>query len=463
MTATLNPALRADWYKRVTDEGDDVRFRIFVGGRMSGKSHDVAGMAIARANFFEQRFLCLRMFQNRISDSVYTLLKDKINGFGLNANFRIYKDAIEHKTNGSLFRFYGMARNIDEIKSFENASVAWIEEAHNLTEDMFVAIRPTIMRNEGAEMWFTFNPKLRTDYAYQRLVVNPPSGSVVRFINYDENKFLNRTALADIEAEKKEDYELFRHIYLGQPLENDDDAVIKMSWIEAAVDAHLTIGFDDSGRGRVGFDVADGGDDKCATTYAKGSIAYECDEWKAGEDELLKSVMIAKAMADKHGADIVYDSIGVGAATGAKLNEIGFRKHQKFNAGAAVMFPDKKYQPGITNKDFFANLKAQAWWMVADRFRLTYQVIEALRKGEDPPKYTPDQLISISSDMPKIEKLKYELATPKRDFDKVGRVIVESKKDLAKRDIKSPNIADSFIMAFAPIHKPFHIPENMLK
>jgi phage terminase large subunit len=65
--------------------------------------------------------------------------------------------------------------------------------------------------------------------------------------------------------------------------------------------------------------------------------------------------------------------------------------------------------------------------------------------------------------MPKIDKLKYELATPKRDFDKVGRVMVESKKDLAKRDIKSPNIADSFIMAFAPIHKPFHIPDTMLK
>lgn len=462
MTATLNPALRDYWETRETPAGDAVRFRIAVGGRMSGKSHDFAGMAIARANFFEQRFLCLRMFQNRISDSVYTLLKDKIYGFGLEGNFRIYKDAIEHKRNGSLFRFYGMARNIDEIKSFEKASVAWIEEAHNLTEDMFQAIRPTIMRNDGAEMWFTFNPKLRTDYAYQRLVINPPAGALVRMINYDENKFLGETALADIEAEKQEDYELFKHIYLGQPLENDDDAVIKMSWIDSAIDAHLTIGFDDSGRDRLGFDVADSGQDKCATTYAKGSIAYSCDEWKAGEDELLKSCTRAYHSAREHDAEVVYDSIGVGATVGAKLNELGYRKHQKFNAGATVNYPDKFYQPKIKNKDFFANLKAQAWWMVADRFRLTHQVIQAIQNKTPIPKYNTDDLISISSDMPMLEKLKYELATPKRDFDKAGRVMVESKKDLAKRDIKSPNIADSFIMAFAPVNKPFHIPDEVL-
>lgn len=53
--------------------------------------------------------------------------------------------------------------------------------------------------------------------------------------------------------------------------------------------------------------------------------------------------------------------------------------------------------------------------------------------------------------MPNLEKLKMELSIPMRDFDNNGRVKVESKKDLAKRDIKSPNLADSFIMAYAPV------------
>lgn len=445
---TLNPALRDFWKTRVTADGHPVRFRNLRGGRMSSKSHDAAGVAIARANFMEQRFLCLRMYQNRIADSVYTLLKDKISYFGLDKNFKIYADAIEHKTNGSLFRFYGMARNIDEIKSFEKADVAWIEEAHNLTEEMFKTIRPTIMRNEGAEMWFTFNPRFATDFIYKRLVVNPPAGTLNRLINYDENPFLSSTALADIESTKLEDFEEYQHIYLGVPMDNDDRVVIKRSWLQSAIDAHLKVtplsGIW-TGAVTVGYDVADEGADKNASTGMDGSVCIDLDEWKAGEDELRESAMRVKATGERLGAThIGYDSIGVGAGTGAHLNSLGWHRHFKFNAGGKVSDPKKKYaDTRINNEDFFANLKAQTWWLTADRFRNTHL---AVTKGR---KFPADQMISLSSecDVKLLDKLIDELSTPQRDFDNGGKVKVEGKKDLAKRDVMSPNIADSFIIA----------------
>ncbi len=64
--------------------------------------------------------------------------------------------------------------------------------------------------------------------------------------------------------------------------------------------------------------------------------------------------------------------------------------------------------------------------------------------------FDTEDLISISSDMPGLQNLIFELSTPRRDFAKDGRVKVESKEDLAKRDIASHNDADSFIMAYAP-------------
>lgn len=237
---TLNPALKDFWRTRVAPDGHPVRFRTLYGGRMSGKSWDAAGMAIARANHHTERFLCLRMYQNRIADSVYTLLKDQVYRFGLESEFKIFADAIEHKTNGSLFRFYGMARNVDEVKSFEGATVAWFEEAHNLTENMFTTVRPTVMRNANAEMWFTFNPKISTDFVWKRLVVNPPDGTIIRRINYDENQFLTETARADIRSAFDEDYELADHIYNGVPLDDDDAVVIKRSWLQAAIDSPQT-------------------------------------------------------------------------------------------------------------------------------------------------------------------------------------------------------------------------------
>lgn len=453
MQPTLNPALRDFWRTRETPEGDDIRFRILYGGRMSSKSHDAAGVAIARANFCEQRFLCTRMFQNRIADSVYTLLKDKIDYFGLGNNFKVFADAIEHKTNGSLFRFYGMARNIEDIKSFEGANVCWVEEARTMTKDMFKVIRPTVMRNAGAEMWLTFNPGLATDFVYKQFVSGNMKGSIKRLINYDENPFLSDTALADINAAFEEDYDEAVHVYMGVPKDSDDNVVIKRSWIQAAIDAHKKVEPEYGGwyGGKtVGYDVADSGDDKNATAGMDGFVCVDLDEWKGGEDELRESANRVRLTAIKLDAsNIGYDSIGVGAGTGSHLNSLGWKKHFRFNAGGKVVHPKRQYaQTRILNEDFFANIKAQAWWMVADRFRNTYL---AVTKGR---KFPADQMISLSSDCDAklLEKLVDELCTPKRDFDPAGKVKVESKKDLAKTSreggaVPSPNIADAFIIA----------------
>jgi phage terminase large subunit len=95
---------------------------------------------------------------------------------------------------------------------------------------------------------------------------------------------------------------------------------------------------------------------------------------------------------------------------------------------------------GVRNNEFFANLKAQAWWHVADRFRNTYNHVT---KGD---KFKASELIGIDENCSHLERLVVELSTPKRDFDKAGRVKVESKDDLSARGIDSPNLADAFIM-----------------
>ena len=453
--ATLNPALRPFWTTRA-------RNKILYGGRASSKSWDAAGMAIFLAQKYKLRFLCVRQIQNKIDESVYALLKIQIERFGLTGEFRILDNKIIHKRTGSEFMFYGLWRHISEIKSIESIDILWSEESHSLTESQWEILEPTI-RKEGSECWLLFNPGLVSDFVWRHFVVDPPANTLVRCINYTENPFLSQTMMDVIENHKLKSPDTFDNVYLGVPNQDDDSSVIKASWIAAVIDAHKLIGFSDDGRPKLGFDIADSGQDKCAITYAKGPVAYYCDEWQGAEDELLKSCTRAYTVAREHDAEIIYDSIGVGAAAGAKFKELKYHRYQKFNAGATVNYPEKFYQPKIKNKDFFANLKAQAWWLVADRFRLTYQVVNAIKDGKQPPPYTDDELISISSDMPNLEKLKYELSIPMRDFDNVGRVKVESKKDLAKRDIKSPNIADSFIMAFAPVNKPFTIPDEALQ
>lgn len=453
--STLNPCLKPFW-------AAPARNRVLYGGRASSKSWDAAGFATFLADNYQLRVLCVRQFQNRISESVYALLKIQIDRFGLSERFDVQRDKIYNMATGSEFMFYGLWRSIDEIKSLESIDILWIEEAHNLTEEQWKVLEPTI-RKAGSQVWVIFNPKLATDFAYKRFVVNPPPNTIVRKINYDENPFLSQTMVNIIEAAKAEDLDEFTHVYLGEPLQDDDGVIIKRSWIMAAIDAHKVLGIEPSGRKRMGFDIADSGADKCATVYAHGSVALGADLWKAAEDELLKSCTRVYHAARDLDAAITYDSIGVGASAGAKFGEINAAllqsrrvSYSKFNAGGAVWRPEAVYSQGTKNKDMFSNIKAQAWWLLADRFRNTFN---AVRKGE---KFAGDELISLSSALPHLELLIDELSTPKRDYDQNGRVKVESKKDLAKRDVPSPNMADALVMAFAPGAEPMRISSELL-
>lgn len=446
---TLNPALREFWAAKTVD-GRPVRNRVLYGGRASSKSWDAAGFATYLASNARLRFLCVRQFQNKIEESVYTLLKHQIDRFGLNSQFRVLDNKIIGRKTGAEFLFYGLWRSIDEIKSLEGIDVLWIEEGHNLTEEQWKILEATI-RKQGSQVWIIFNPRLATDFVYKRFVLNPPPGTLVRRINYDENPFLSQTMRDVIEAAREEDAEEFAHIYLGEPKSDDETSVIKRSWLLAALDAHKALGIEPKGSRRIGFDVADAGEDYCAMVQAYGSLSTWSDMWKAKEDELLKSCTRVWTRARDEGSSIIYDAIGVGAGSGAKFNELNAAQsqriqHTKFFAGGAVVRPDAHYDPvsKVKNKDFFANVKAQAWWLVADRFKNTYN---AIRNGQ---KFDASDMLFIDSAMPNLDKLIDELSTPKRDYDNAGRVKVESKKDLSKRDVPSPNLADAMIMANLP-------------
>lgn len=447
----MNPYLKSFWLTQS-------RFKILSGGRDSGKSWDAAANAVRMADYCKMKFLCTRQFQNRIEDSVYSLLKIQIERFGLKDRFTILNNKILHNVTGSEFLFYGIQRNLEEMKSIESVDVLWIEEAATVTKEQMDILEPTI-RKDGSEIWCVYNPNLITDYIHDRFVVNDEPYCVHKHINYDQNPFISNTSLRRIEHLKKTDPDSHAFIYLGIPKGNDDSSVIKLKWIQAAIDAHKKIDDMFSGSHNLGYDIADSGGDTNATILAKGSVAIECDEWKAGEDELLKSCRRAYRNALQVNAHINYDCIGVGATAGAKFAEINDERsnengyipieYSKFNAGSRdLVNPNGFYSEHdkVTNKDKFANLKAQTWWLLADRFRNTYDYI--VNGNTD---YTTDQLISLSSEMDNIDRLIKELSTPLKDVDNNGRDKVESKKDLAKRGVPSPNLADALVMAFAPV------------
>ncbi|MEY0026168.1 PBSX family phage terminase large subunit [Providencia rettgeri] len=420
------------------------RYKIAYGGRGSGKSWAIATMLVEISRRRRLRVLCAREFQASIADSVIQLITDTIDRCGYSREFEIQRNYIKHQATGSLFMFYGIRNNVTKIKSLEGIDICWVEEAEAVMKNSWDVLIPTI-RKPGSEIWITFNPKNILDETYQRFVINPPKESIILKVNHDANPHFPDVLFREMIECKERDPDLYRHIWLGEPVADSALAMIKPAWIEAAIDAHIKLGFDARGDRIVGFDVADDGGDANATILRHGSIALEVNEWR-GQDVIFSTDHVYDYAIKNNVDSVIYDSIGMGAGVKAQFNRKNNRiKAIGFNAGASVENPTGSYKAGKTNQDMFSNLKAQQWQLVADRF---YNTWRAVAEGD---KYPEDQLISISSKMKGFEYLQAELSRPQVDYDNNGRLKVESKKDMKKRGIPSPNKADAFIMAFASL------------
>lgn len=249
-------------------------------------------------------------------------------------------------------------------------------------------------------------------------------------------------------------------ITVAQEIDVDYDAstdgiLIPGKYVRACIDAHKKLGFGRKGKKVTGFDIMDGGTDWNGLVTRHGSVIYDIQKWRHEEDESRMSYKRVHEHCQKEGSDLRYDSVGVGSNAGSSFKE--FNKsgrevnYQPFNAGSSDLInPNKEYSDGVKNKDKFANLKAQVTWLFADRIKNTYK---AITHGEQ---FSEDELISFDSescDRDLLEELLSECARPKRDSDGNGRDKVESKKDLKKRGIESPNLLDAAVMCFVPDKK----------
>lgn len=419
-----------------------LRFIVFYGGRGSGKSFNIARKLILEAFSSPIRVLCCREIQKSISDSVIAMLAEQIELLGLQAFFEVQKTQILGR-NGSRFTFAGLKTNITSIKSMTGVDRVWVEEGENVSKESWDVLIPTI-REDGSQIIVSFNPKNLLDDTYQRFVISPPERCKSVLVNWQDNPYFPQELLEDMAQMKAKDFELYRHVYEGEPVADSDLAIIKPLWIESAVDAHLVLKFEASGRKVVGFDVADEGEDANAVCFAHGSIVKALQEWKGGD--VIESADKAHHFAIEHKADeVVFDSIGVGAGVKAHFKRVAKIRTIGFNAGGEVLRKESEYRAGKKNGDMFANIKAQAWWALRDRFYKTYR---AVKFGDN---YPLDELISLSSEIKDLAYLKAELSRPRVDYDNNGRVKAESKKEMKKRGIPSPNKADALVMCFAPL------------
>jgi phage terminase large subunit len=438
------------------------RFKVAIGGRGSGKSTTVADLMLMKAQTERCKVGCFREYQNSIDDSVYSLLTDEISRLSI-PGFSIQKTAIDHTDGGGL-RFRGLARSIDAIKSMHGFKYFWVEEAQFLSGESIKILTPTA-RELDSEIWFTGNPMSSADPFSQRFIV-PYLAELQRDGYYEDDMHLiimcnytdNPWFPLVLEQERQHDYKtldraLYDHIWNGAFNDFVEDSIIRAEWFDACVDAHTHLGFKPAGAVIAAHDPSDLGPDDKAIAVRCGSVLLDAQSRAIGD--VNQGADWAAEIAKKWRADVfVWDCDGMGVSLRRQFAQTfkGQRVElMQFRGSNAVEHPDEVYQePGRvvsddtqrkTNKMTFRNRRAQAYWQLRDRVLATYQAVTQ-------NKYTdPDTLISFSSDIPDIQRLRSELCRIPRKSNANGMLQIMTKPEMKRLlKIESPNLADAVMM-----------------
>lgn len=206
-----------------------------------------------------------------------------------------------------------------------------------------------------------------------------------------------------------EGHPLWQSRVLGQFPHDGDEALFPLSWLEAARFRTAEPAADDDWV--AGLDVAGPGEDETSLTVRHGAEIFLQKAWPQADPR--GAIVAALAPFRERNVAVVVDTVGIGHYMAWHLEDQGFEVTD-VNVGEAAHDSER-----------FANLKAEIYWGLRER----------LRDG-DVAGLTDERSIA-------------QLASVRYRHNARGQIVIESKDEMRKRGARSPDRAESLILAFA--------------
>jgi phage terminase large subunit len=191
------------------------------GGRGSGKTRSFAKMTAVRGYMWSKAgregiILCGRQFMNSLDDSSLEEIKAAIRSEPwLEAHYEIGEKYVRTKDGRISYKFTGLDRNVDSVKSKSRILLCWVDEAEPVTEDAWMKLIPTL-REEDSELWLTWNPERKKSATNLRFGNPTDPRTKITEINWRDNpwfpKILDRVRLRDF-TDRPDQY---GHVWEGE-------------------------------------------------------------------------------------------------------------------------------------------------------------------------------------------------------------------------------------------------------
>lgn len=420
---------------------------VIYGGRVSSKSTEVAIYILKRIMARYERVAVVREVTETTKHSVFDVFKRLLLKHGLRDKFVLTNTYMQHIKTGSLVTFHGLSTQTEQgIRSLEGVTITWLEEGHTIKRDHLETLVPTVLREEGAKLFVTFNPQHPDDAVWQRFVsekgIEVSDETVwTRRVNYPENRFLSDTAKRQLERLKERDPDDFAHVYLGQfKPDKGTKKVLPYGLAAMCVDAHKHPEFlrrfpdwKPSGRRDAGWDVADEGYEGNVLSIRQGPMLLYVRQWTAtglldatGEaDEICREAKLRR---------LFYDAGGLGAGVRGFMAVFAAERGQRNYALEPTFFngkvegADNEYMDGVTNLDFFRSRNSQLGWGL----RLRAEDTKRLLEGDE--SVHPDQCLIIDSEALRragwsVEEYLLDISQPVYREDMNSKTVIEKQPD----------------------------------
>ena len=206
-----------------------------------------------------------------------------------------------------------------------------------------------------------------------------------------------------------EDSDVYRIRVLGEFPKQEADVLISVDLVETAIDADREFYGEDE---FIGVDVARFGEDSTDLVYRRGNFAKVLDTVQ-GLDLMQVAGVVKRRLKEYPKARAKIDIIGLGAGVFDRLKEQPDVQDRVEGVNVAG-------EPA--NKEDYINIRVEAW--------------------DEARKWLRDAVLVPSENW-------YELCQPKVKITSSGKMQLESKEEMRKRGVKSPNTGDALALTFA--------------
>lgn len=295
-----------------------------------------------------------------------------------------------------------------------------IDEASGVSDRFIIKLKGALTK-KGNVMVLAGNPTRITGAFHKAFHEDADRYNAIH-LNCMDSPLVSKEWITSMIDEYGEDSNHVRVMVKGLFPHEDDDSLIELEWVNAAIERNCEM-TDDL---RIGIDPG-----RSLKRDASGFCARAGNKILAVEEKRVRDEMavvgyaidLRNRMLDEHNVafeGFFTDIIGVGAGVHDRLKEMG---EPAIEVDVSMLPTIKKRQKGLPMPK---RLRDQLWLLGRDYIR--YQ-----------------------GDIPDHAGFKAELLAPKLlPPDSSGHFIVESKASMIKRGIKSPNLADAFIHTFYP-------------